>query len=94
MFRDSEPGLVPENQMTSWRLRHVLIKLRMLRDYTRGFRIPGNIFYFSLKWHHEIWSRDLHEYWCCSGFDAYGQVGCGCQGATVLDYCKAMLEID
>jgi hypothetical protein len=34
------------------------------------------------RWRKEFWQRDLDGYWCCSGFDGYGQVGCGCQGMS------------
>lgn len=29
--------------------------------------------------------RQLDELLCCTGFDSYGQVGCGCQGVTLRE---------
>lgn len=34
----------------------------------------------------DLWSKNLNDYYCCSGFDSYGMVGCGCYGMTWREY--------
>jgi hypothetical protein len=41
-----------------------------------------------------IWRVNPDDYFCCSGFDHFGQVGCGCYGVTNLEYWEHQLGID
>ena len=34
----------------------------------------------------DLWTQNLNDYYCCSGFDSYGMVGCGCYGITWREY--------
>lgn len=40
----------------------------------------------------DLWTKNLSDYYCCSGFDSYGMVGCGCYGMTWREYWNAHLE--
>jgi len=34
----------------------------------------------------DLWRKNLNDYYCCSGFDSYGMLACGCYGATWREY--------
>lgn len=40
----------------------------------------------------DLWTKNLSDYYCCSGFDSYGMVGCGCYGMTWRGYWNAHIE--
>lgn len=38
------------------------------------------------RWWKDYGSENINDFYCCSGFDHFGQVGCGCYGASIKEY--------